>query len=428
LFSIELTQFCFFPTGHIKKLTDNMLVVNITTPIEKFRNVVGRFGINEYEKHVVAEVRAPNGSLGFEVLFSILSTSEFNIKFFLATPLDAFEKLLLIAKMNGDTVDFRGGWNKVALGFVGVWRMKTLTDFEYSYRIFTPLENFEENGLVARLIKRNNIDVEVSLKLAKYKLGLIVVGQPKSQLLQQLRLQRTSDLLKEFGQIGEDEEDDEDEDEDDKDAINFNGHMELDTLIWPTIKGYLEVEEFDDFYLAFATIVLPQGNVEIRDKLIFPDYLTIINKLRIVTPFTVAKEINSNFECIIEMDKQYQVGMEVSFLNNTHWVESGAHVKYTKQTDDADLKTHNVIVKLKTPLTELPKIRLQAIVELDENVYRGNFMAKTGTTDLSLGGSLEVSLCSYLMITLLFMKITCQGLTKSYRLIGSLSYNKKNNN
>jgi hypothetical protein len=365
--------------------------VNVTTPIEKFRNIVGRFGINEHEKHIVAEVRAPNGSLGFEVLFLINSNSDFDIKFFLATPLDAFEKLMLVAKMNNDMVDFRGGWNKVMLGFVGVWRMESLVDFEYSYRIFTPLENFEENGLVARLIKKHFLDVELSLKFSKYKLGLVMTGQTKSNLLQQLQLQRTSELLREFGEmpVVDTDEEEEEEYEEEKDFLNFNGHMELDTLIWKTIRGDIEVEEFDDFYLAFATVQLPQGTVEIRDKLIMPDYLNIINELRIVTPFIEAKEIKSNFECILDMGVQYKVGADFSFLNSVRWVETSVHVNFRKLSDEAEMRKYDVVVKMKTPLIELPKIRLQAVVEMDDNTYRGKFMAKTGTTDLTLGGALE---------------------------------------
>lgn len=99
-----------------------MLVVNITTPIEKFRSVVGRFGLNEREKHLVAEVRYPGGTLGIEILFVVINLSDFDVKFNLATPLEALEKVMVIGKMNLENVDLRVGWDKVMLGFIGVWR------------------------------------------------------------------------------------------------------------------------------------------------------------------------------------------------------------------------------------------------------------------------------------------------------------------
>jgi len=119
---IEDKKYTLAVDGHIKKLADNMLVANITTPIEKFRNIICRFGINEQRKHIVAEVRAPTGALGIEILLNIMSHHDFDVIFNLETPLEAFEKVMLIAKMKQDEIDFRGAWNKVLLGFIGVWR------------------------------------------------------------------------------------------------------------------------------------------------------------------------------------------------------------------------------------------------------------------------------------------------------------------
>lgn len=119
---IEEKKFTLSVEGHVKKFTDNMLVTNITTPIEKFRNIVGRFGISEKDRHIVAEVRGPQSALGIELLFAIISVSNFDIKFNLETPLEAFEKIMIIGKMKPETVDFRGAWNKIVLGYVGVSR------------------------------------------------------------------------------------------------------------------------------------------------------------------------------------------------------------------------------------------------------------------------------------------------------------------
>lgn len=65
--------------------------------------------------------------------------------------------------------DFRLGWNSLLAGFVGVWHYVNVTDFQYSYKIYTPIEGFEENGIVVKLLLKEGLDSEVSVKLAQYK-------------------------------------------------------------------------------------------------------------------------------------------------------------------------------------------------------------------------------------------------------------------
>lgn len=120
--AIEDKRFTLAVAGYVKKLTDNMLVANITTPIERFKTIVGRFGINERERHIVAEVRAPNRALGIELLFAVNAVADFNIKFNLELPMEGLEKVSAVAKMKPETVEFKGCYDKIVLGFVGVWR------------------------------------------------------------------------------------------------------------------------------------------------------------------------------------------------------------------------------------------------------------------------------------------------------------------
>ena len=42
-------------------------------------------------------------------------------------------------------------------------------DLDYKYTLYTPLEGFKKNGVVARIKYKNNIDVELSLKVAELK-------------------------------------------------------------------------------------------------------------------------------------------------------------------------------------------------------------------------------------------------------------------
>lgn len=57
----------------------------------------------------------------------------------------------------------------MSLGFFGVWHYESITHFEYVYKVFTPITNFEENGVVAKLVIDEGFDSEMSLQLSIYK-------------------------------------------------------------------------------------------------------------------------------------------------------------------------------------------------------------------------------------------------------------------
>lgn len=68
--------------------------------------------------------------------------------------------------------DIKIGLNNLLLGFEGYWRYESLYDLDYKYVLYTPLEGFKENGVIARIIYEKNIDVELSLKVAELKVLL----------------------------------------------------------------------------------------------------------------------------------------------------------------------------------------------------------------------------------------------------------------
>lgn len=190
-FELEAKKFTLAVDGTVKKVTDCMLVVNITTPIEKYRNIIGRLGLVNRNRHFVAEVRAPSGALGIEVKFAVESMSNFDVILNLEAPIilsldasiDSFKKIMLIGKLAPDMVDFRGGLNKYVLGYKGVSRKTSLEDFEYSWKVYTPLDRFEESSLVVKYIRKKFFDMEVMLIFAQKKLGIIVNGKPKQKLI-----------------------------------------------------------------------------------------------------------------------------------------------------------------------------------------------------------------------------------------------------
>lgn len=86
------------------RMTDSMLVVNVTTPLEKYREITARFGISDVERHAVAEIVYPDGSLGTEIMFNVRSFTDFDIRFSLCTPIEFLQRILVVAKLKPETV------------------------------------------------------------------------------------------------------------------------------------------------------------------------------------------------------------------------------------------------------------------------------------------------------------------------------------
>lgn len=402
---LEGRKYSLAVEGMVKKLTNCMLEMNVSTPIEKYRNIKGRFGLIDHNRHVVAELRAPNTALGIEVKFAVKAINDFDIIFNVETPIATLEKVMLVAKLEADIIDVRGGLNKFVLGYVAVSRKVSLQDFEYSWRVYTPLPKFEESSLVVKFIQRKMIDLEAMLKFAGKKLGVVIDSKPKQKFIRLPRIssfQFESRLAAEFDRFSshfaalngassdsssEESSEDEIEDEDD---WNIAGYLELDTIVWPTISGNLDVEDIaGEDYIVTGNLILPSGTIEFRDQLYFPDLMNVQNSLRVISPYVTAKEIEFLYSHTVEFGQYYISALELFYKNGTQWIELGYNSNYTKQTDDADLKTHEVEVNVLLPFETLPRISFGTSLELEDTVIRANVSGRTVATYLSLAGSLE---------------------------------------
>lgn len=56
-------------------------------------------------------------------------------------------------------------------GFTGIWQWRSLLDFTYVYKLYTPLDGFEENGLVLKNVYGQGLDTELSVRLSKHKVS-----------------------------------------------------------------------------------------------------------------------------------------------------------------------------------------------------------------------------------------------------------------
>ncbi|XP_066998183.2 uncharacterized protein Apoltp [Anabrus simplex] len=381
--TLDRRKYTFAVDGYVKRITNNMLVFNITTPLENYSIITGRFGFSQEKKHLVAEIKAPAGAIGIEILFSFYHLRKFNIKFFLATPIEFLQTAVLIAKLNDDMVDFRCGWNNLVIGFSGLWHYIHSTDFEYRYRIYTPIEGFHENGLIAKLIKiEEGVDLEVGLNVGDSKLGIKVQGANKPRIPEDLKL--VSKKL-------ENEEDYNDE-EDDIYAINWKGLVEIDTLLYPTFKGTLDIDTKDSLYTIEGTLTLPDGTAVLYDELNYEDYFTISNKLQITTPCEKFKEVRSNFDYRIDFGVEYGTSLDLMILSDKEWIKSGISLNYGNYTaKDGAVLIHirSANFTMFSPYDAMKLFSVKGQLEVEDNTYRTNLILATEQSQVAITGYLE---------------------------------------
>lgn len=147
---------------------------------------------------------------------------------------------------------------------------------------------------------------------------------------------RTKDIYRKRLLEGYDDEDDEDEEEYD-DPLNWTGSIEIDAIIYPTMKGTLDIDQEGPLYLLEVTLSLPAGNATLYDEFefivntvfatstilnsMFQNIFSIQNNLKITTPYKNFNEITSNSKFIIRPKQKYDVGFDVKYLNRTRWIK-----------------------------------------------------------------------------------------------------------
>ncbi|CAH1158795.1 unnamed protein product [Phyllotreta striolata] len=368
--------------GKFLRLSNCMLVINATTLTDKYQL---RFIISAAKRHVVAMITYPTGGLGTELLVGVNSIIDFDIKLHVATPKEFLQELLLVAKLQPQGADFRVGWNFLLLGFSGVWHYANFTDFEYSYKIYTPIDGFEENGIVGKLIFKEGLDFEVSIKFSYYKLGVKLLGQPKPKPLKELgvKLKNVYTRSKQT-QLRQTEEKDYD------DPLSWEGLIELDVIIYPTMKGELEIDQKGTSYILQSKLTMPHGVAEIFDEFDYVDILNIKNNLEIITPYNNTKKIYSDFEINVESGRNYVFGITFDYLKQTTLIKTGLYAKYIVEKRTDKERTYNVTLKVNTPFKALPKLNLFGALETEENFYHTTLLFNTNRSDISVDATTEI--------------------------------------
>ncbi|XP_045507000.1 apolipophorins [Colias croceus] len=349
--------------GHMRRITNCMLVVNITSPIPQFAHTTARFGFIEADRHLVAMVVTTNSTTGIEVLLQLVSLQDFNILGHVALPIQYLNRALITAKRATEEVDFRVGWDKMDFGFTGIWQWHSLIDFVYVYKLYTPLDGFEENGLVLKNVYRNGLDTELSVQLSKHKFGIAILlvdnGKGLVEVIRDIMQNKPHDP--------------------DMFVENFDteASVTLDTLYYPTIKFHAHLMKYvgpdeEDIIEANATLHLPDKKpIVLKDVFIMEQYTVMRNTLDLVTPFEMVSQLKSVYTLDIVFGEKFNVTCVALLYNGTYWHDISYKMFYEYETGEDDAyKSYVSSVGIATPLAVLPALEARVTARLEGNLWK----------------------------------------------------------
>ncbi|XP_011308401.1 uncharacterized protein Apoltp isoform X2 [Fopius arisanus] len=387
---IDLRKYTGILRGDLARIKESMIEFNLTSPLEKYRLVTGRFGISERNRHVVAEVVSPSGPIGIEALCQLFTTTnnDFNVVMKVSTPIELLQRFWIIAKMARTEADFRLAYNNITAGFQAVWHYNNITDFHYSYIIFTPIHGLHESGIVAKLIvpglngqtsKKYAIDTEFSVRIVERKVGLRAISGPRITA-------RGMELLT-----------DPEADDAHKDDFSWHGDAEVHLAVISPITGTLDVDKDGVVYQAAGILGIPNGVIILNDKFTFEDVFDMRNILEVTTPFLWASRISYTYifkvdmeNSVYYMDTQLNVNRVLS-INSSYWIETGLTGNYSyAEGDEDDSQNHRLELILKTPLESLKRIDAVGTYEHDENIFRSSIKVRTNESSAHFSSSLEM--------------------------------------
>ncbi|CAL7937265.1 unnamed protein product [Xylocopa violacea] len=385
--------------GDLRRLKESSIVLNVTTPLEKFSFVRGRFGLSERDRQVVAEVVTPAGSIGFEAVCQLFQPEYgFDVRLLIATPLELLQKSLLVAKLNDREADFRIGYNEIVVGFQGIWRYGNITDFHYSYLLFTPIDGLEESGIVAKLIvtrvpENDHLDVDTEFsvrltdrgKLGETKIGLGVKIGPKPP---PIAIPIESLLTAIAGNRSEDADYTED------DSLHWRGEFELCPAILPPITGQLDVDNEGPTYNLAGVLRYFQGRILVDDTFWIEDLFNMRNELSVVLPFESVSEIVCSNAFVADMENSnYTIRVAVNVKRNATWHETGVLANYVfreSETDDSR-QTHSLLLNVNTPMEFLRFLDTKTSLEVHRNSYGTRIGIRAPNSKIDVLGSLDKS-------------------------------------
>ncbi|XP_076620317.1 apolipoprotein lipid transfer particle [Colletes latitarsis] len=378
--------------GDLRRFKESTVQFNVTTPLEKFTFVRGRFGLSESNRHVVAEVVIPSGPIGFEVICQFLTAEyDFNVKLMLATPLEVLQRSLLVAKLNKQQADFRIAYNSMLAGFQGVWHYLSITNFHYSYLVFSPVQGLEEVGVVAKLIvtdienQNRNVDTEFTVRLAEVKVGAKAKAGPKPPPVN-IPIKTPDEVA------SNSTKDEEDYDLLDEEPSSFYWHGEMDIypMIVEPITGELDIDHDGPHYKVFAIAKYFQGKIVLNDAFFIEDLFNMKNELNLIAPFKLFNELVCVNAFVADMENgDYTLQFAVNVRRQKSWTETGLDVKYVYRESETEAQTHIVAMNVKTPLEFIKFLDTNITLNVAENFYSAAVGIRAPSSAIDVLGVLE---------------------------------------
>ncbi|XP_075986269.1 apolipoprotein lipid transfer particle [Anticarsia gemmatalis] len=363
---LEEKVFKIYVNGHMRRITNCMLVVNVTSPMIEFPQMTARFGFVETDRHLVAMVVTANSTTGIEVLLKLLSLQDFHVFGHVALPIQYLNRAMITAKRATEEVDFRVGWGNMDFGFTGIWHYHSPINFVYLYKLYTPLEGFEENGLVLKNLYGNGLDTELSMRLSTHKFGIAILLKDNGKgLLDVINEMYTHQSKAPADMI--------------LDNFDTRAKVVLDTLYYPTITFDAHLMKFvgpdtEDILEVNATLLLPnKPPIVLTDVFILEEYALFRNTLNLVTPFQAVKELKSVYTVDIVMGEKINVTCLVLLYNGTYWHEISYKLYYEYECGEDDTyQSYVASVGIATPLTVLPALEARVAARLEDALWKMN--------------------------------------------------------
>ncbi|XP_076760898.1 apolipoprotein lipid transfer particle [Xylocopa sonorina] len=404
--------------GDLRRFKESSIVLNVTTPLEKFSFVRGRFGFSERDRQVVAELVAPAGTIGFDAVCQFFQHEYgFNVRLLIATPLEILQNSLLVAKLNSREADFRVGYNKILVGFQGIWRYGNITDFHYSYLLFTPVGGLEETGIVAKLIVTRisendypGVDTEFSVRLAdrgkhgetkigvRFKIGPkpAPISIPIESLIIGTAITDNNRTTAEETDYAVEEEEEEEEEGFDGSGVHWRGEFELCPAIFPPITAELDVDNEGPTYNLAGVLRYLNGRILLDDTFWIEDLFNMRNELTVLLPFESVSEIVCSNAFIVDLENSnYTIRAAVNVKRNATWHETGVLANYVcreSETDDSR-QTHSLLFNVNTPLEFLKFLDTTTSMDVQRNsYYRTRIGIRAPNSKIDILGSVDKSM------------------------------------
>ncbi|XP_026316021.1 uncharacterized protein LOC113227343 [Hyposmocoma kahamanoa] len=384
LLQLEKKIVNIYVTGHMRRITNCMLTVNVTSPMAlDLGQTTARFGFVESDRHLVAMVVTPNSVTGIEVLLKLYSLQDFHIFGHVALPIQYLNRAMVTAKRATEEVDFRVGWGTMDFGFTGIWQWRSPINFVYLYKLYTPLEGFEENGLVLKNVYGPGLDTELSIRLSKHKFGIAILlkdnGKGLVEVLQEKFKHKTElhDTL--------------------IDNFDTTGRVVLDTLYYPSITFNAHLTKFvgvdeEDILEVNATLHLPnQPPIVLTDIFVLETYTIMQNTLTLVTPFPSIKELKSVYTVDIELGAKFNITCTTLLYNSTYWHEISYRVFYEYECGEDDTyQSYLASLGIVTPLPVLPALDAQVSARLEDALWKMSADISMPSFTVAARGRLEL--------------------------------------